>query len=57
MDLDAPIVILADYLSEHFPWLASHPALVALLVVCVPVILFILAQHWLSKRRRMNRLP
>src|SRR5262249_48624882 len=42
------IDILAHYISEHLPWLACHPALLALLVVCVPMILLILVHSWLN---------
>jgi hypothetical protein len=42
VDLDCPIEILAKYISEYHPWLATHPALVALLVVAVPILLFTL---------------
>jgi hypothetical protein len=42
IDLDSPMEILANYISEHLPWLATHPALVALLVVAVPIFLFML---------------
>lgn len=55
MDLDAPIDALADYISEQLPWLAAHPALVALVIVFGPIILFALAECWLSRRTRNNR--
>lgn len=57
IDLDAPIDVLADYISEHLPWLATRPTLVALLVVGVPIFLFILVQCLSRGRRRTNRPP
>lgn len=53
----SPLDIIVHFISDHLPWVGAHPAIAALLIVGSPIGLFVLAEYWLSRYMRKNRVP